>query len=579
MVYNMAYIEPNTNITFYKSTNLSMSFENSLYFSSTSAKDDYWTNATEYICARANKCSYQRLNRGTIRVEIPIATLYQADYMRFKNNSFENKFFYAFVTSVNYVNNVTTEVNFMLDPLMTWMGEFGLGQCLVLREHSRTDNVGDSLTDEGLQLGDYTIDHVYSLPKGVDYNDYRIVIAYADENARGGLYGGVYSGTVIDYCPTPEIANSTIDELVENNLADNITGIFMIPGYLAGNDDGVYDLSFTFDKGNDDFDGYVPRNNKLFTYPYHKIVVANNTGDEQTYRAEFFTKTNEKLKFRVYATINESANMILIPQNYKGTGDNYEEILTMATFPMCSWNYDSYKAWLAQYNAYFPQAMDMVEIQNSARTARVSTANTASSYTTAMNAIASPILGALSGLMGHGSGQSSVQNSAGQGMFGGMLSGVGNAWNTYNTNKMNSLTATSDNAIDLESKAREGMMYNSVIPTTPQVLKGKATPNALFSCGALMGFRVYDKKIQSQFARSIDDYFTMYGYTLNQVTTPSMNNRKFYTYVKTSGCNLGGSLPSDDARAIENIFDTGVRFWKDLNDIGNYNLVNTPLGA
>ena len=56
-----------------------------------------------------------------------------------------------------------------------------------------------------------------------------------------------------------------------------------------------------------------------------------------------------------------------------------------------------------------------------------------------------------------------------------------------------------------------------------------------------------------------------------------VNNRQYYTYVKTSGCNIGGELPADDARQIEDIFDSGIRFWKRLGDIGNYDLVNSPL--
>lgn len=545
----MSYIEPNTNITVYKGTGLSPNYENTLYFATEAEKDTYWNNARSYVCATFSKCYYQRSNKGTIRVEAPISMLYKADYMRFKNLSFENKYYYAFVTRVNYVSNDTTEIKYVLDPMMTWMGTFSPKQCLVLRTHWRTDKIGDNLLDEGMQIGDYVIDHENSVPSGIDYDDARIIIFYADEGGNGEMLGGVYSGTRSYSCTTPEQADAEIAELVSQNLADNIVGIMMLPGYLADIDGGFYNRGGNLSKYNDDFDGYVPKNNKLFTYPYHKIVVSNNAGAEQTYRPEFFTESNNLVAYRIVACVNTTVQMMFVPEKYKGSGTNWEEALSMPDFPMCSWNYDSYKAWLAQYNAYYPQSVDLIENQNQTRLVK-------STQGGLVNTVASAVQGvADKGVLGLATGAIS-----------GAIGALANTAETYVNNKQ-----------DLESKAREGMIYNSTIPTTAQVTKGKVTPSVLFATGSLFGFRVYDKKIQAQQAIAIDNYFTMYGYTCNRVQTPNMNNRKYYTYVKTSGCIIGGDVPADDAKNIENIFDSGIRFWKSLETIGNYDLVNTPI--
>lgn len=545
----MSYIEPNTNIILYKNTGLSPSYENTLYFATEAEKDTYWSNATSYMCATFNKCYYQRSNKGTIRVEAPIRDLYKCDYMRFKNLSFENKYYYAFVTRVNYVSNETTEIEYALDPMMTWMGTFSPKQCLVLRTHWRTDKVGDNLLDEGMQIGEYVIDHENSVPTGISYDDARIIIFYADEGGNGEMRGGVYSGTRSYSCSTPEQANAKIAELVSDNLADNIVGIMMIPGYLADVDKGFYNRGGNLSKYNDDFDGYVPKNNKLFTYPYHKVVVSNNAGSEQTYRPEFFTLSNELIAYRVVACVNTTVQMMFVPEKYKGIGTNWEESLSMPDFPMCSWNYDSYKAWLAQYNAYYPQSVDLIENQNQTRLVK-------SAQGGLVNTVASAVQGAADkGVLGLATGAIS-----------GAIGALANTAETYVNNKQ-----------DLEGKAREGMIYNSTIPTTAQVTKGKVTPSVLFATGSLFGFKVYDKKIQAQQAIAIDNYFTMYGYTCNRVQTPNMNNRKYYTYVKTSGCIIGGDVPADDAKNIENIFDKGIRFWKSLEILGNYDLVNTPI--
>ena len=75
----------------------------------------------------------------------------------------------------------------------------------------------------------------------------------------------------------------------------------------------------------------------------------------------------------------------------------------------------------------------------------------------------------------------------------------------------------------------------------------------------------------------IDDYFTMFGYAVRQIGVPNMNARPYFTYVKTVGCTVHGNMPSDHAKQIEQIFDKGVRFWKSVDNIGNYNLNNAPV--
>ena len=47
-----------------------------------------------------------------------------------------------------------------------------------------------------------------------------------------------------------------------------------------------------------------------------------------------------------------------------------------------------------------------------------------------------------------------------------------------------------------------------------------------------------------------------------------------WTYTKTRGCVLVGDAPADDVRAICNIYDSGITFWKNGNEVGNYSLDN-----
>ena len=82
-------------------------------------------------------------------------------------------------------------------------------------------------------------------------------------------------------------------------------------------------------------------------------------------------------------------------------------------------------------------------------------------------------------------------------------------------------------------------------------------------------------KVQPEIAKTIDDFFTEYGYATKRVKKPNINVRPHWTYTKTIGCNLKGNAPADDLKAIKDIFDNGITFWKNGDEIGNYSLDNS----
>ena len=83
--------------------------------------------------------------------------------------------------------------------------------------------------------------------------------------------------------------------------------------------------------------------------------------------------------------------------------------------------------------------------------------------------------------------------------------------------------------------------------------------------------------IKYEYAKCIDDYFTMYGYKQNKLAVPNLHARSRFTYIKTSNCKISGGAPTSDITAIENIFNSGIRFWVNPADIGNYTPPNNTL--
>lgn len=554
----MSYIEPNTDINLYTNTGLSPSYDNTLYFASEEEKNAYW-GQTLMPAAHFTKCSYQREKRGFIRVETPIYMIFHCDYMRFKNTNFENKYFYAFILSINYINNTTCEIQYQLDPLMTWMGLIEFNDCLILRQHTTTDNFGENINDEGVQLGDYVIKSRHEAPEAEGMG---ICICVANENSIGSYVGGIYGAVEIKFFNSANEANEYINSLVENNLQDNIVSMFMCPAeFMSTSSNGKINTNVSFEiTKSGALAGYTPKNKKCYTYPYTKFVVANGTGDEATYRPEFFN--DGTYKFDILGSINTNAQLVCFPDKYKGIVQNTEESISKSDYPSCAWNYDSYKAWLAQYNAYYPQNADLLSQTLETRTGK-----------TALNGLMSIFSGGVSSGVGQYLQEYNFPKSNYMGVGNNPILGAGMSAIGAGVNQVGNAV---NNLLDKEQLARERKVYNTTQPMTSQVMKGKVVPNAMEVLGLGRSFWFYEKVQNPQNMKIIDDYFTMYGYTINTVGKPNMNARPHYTYVKTEGCNIKANIPVDSAHAIEQIFDNGIRFWKNLSEMGNYSLDNSP---
>lgn len=529
----MAYIAPNSTIEFFPDFGVDPGYENTMYFASEQAKDTYFDGIIGKIQVTAQ--SYTRGERGVVKVQKTMAEMYKKGYMRYKNTSFENKWFYAFITSVEYINNITTAVHFEIDVMMTWMGDFTLGDCFIERQHTTTDVIGENTKEEGLETGEYVI-QTYSQTNL--FNDYAIYIFQTLSNATGeaeGItYGGIYSGLHMYYCVDEQSATDHINAMITANNLDSLVMIMIlpthfIPDHIHGSAQPTLDRFLITKPYTDFYYGtdpesdpqnppvqrrYTPRNKKLFCYPYNFLTVYNTEGESADYRYEDFNgcsgyKSVGQAAFTVRGVCNAESEISCIPEGYKGLTLNYGERLTMKKFPQCAWGADSYKAYIAQ-------------VQSGLGVALVSSAFQA--YAGAM--MGNPFT--LGSAVGTGIGE------------------------------ISKLVAMHANK-----------------PAMPAHAKGSQSADLFVAMGA-KDFYFLRMCITKEYAQIIDSYFDMYGYAIKEHGTPNMNARPKYTYVKTVGCVVKGEMPADDSRKIEEIFDKGVRFWKNHNEIGNYGVNNRP---
>lgn len=534
----MATIQPNSTIKLFTGVPLDNTYTDTLYFASGAARDSYFNSLSPLRTFTAN--SYQRVTSGVFEADCSIEQIYNANYMMFQNTGFENKWFYAFVTDLEYINNHNTRVHYEIDQLMTWLSECTLKQCFIEREHPTTDYVGQNILPEPVTLGEYKYQTYGELNSAVNHYAICLMRVSVDtgQGANGNIYDKVYSGgqlyavdaesssavsSINDFLATyvqqPEsIVNMYMVPLMllpiregTSSQADSYSQLAAVPGGIPA---GFFRTQLVPVSSYTTIDGYTPKNKKLWTYPYFFYHVDNGDGAGLDCRYEFFT--NGTPVFQIDGCITSPVQLRLTPLNYKGadeTGANEcrSEFLTIAGYPICSWNYDTYRAWAAQNSV-------PMTIQGGVA---------------AGSLVLALATGGVGGLV-----------AAGAGVLGTAINAVKQSY------------AASIQADTVKGNIQSGNVNFS---------KGKMT----FYGGAC--------GVTADYARMIDKFFTMFGYAFNQIGMPQISARPHWNYIKTNGCKLVGRCPADAIAKIKQIFDQGITFWKNASEVGDYSLDNSPV--
>ena len=307
---------------------------------------------------------------------------------------------------------------------------------------------------------------------------------------------------------------------------------------------------------------YTPKNNKLLTYPFKYGMYGTLSGERMEYRYELLPSSiisyadnvtdsdtsNYGLRFSVLSCILPSPMALCVARNYYCNNlgyhygmnqdsalydeRSYEFGVSLNEFPTIPTTIDGYNKYLAE---------------------------TSSSYNMG-------VLKSLLSLVSSGSDVKSVVN-------------------IDNVGAMAYQTAMAEVSVGLSYLERQ---TNAVL--NPNYAIGVfSAPNLIMSAG-YSGFYFWDYGVDIESAKVIDGYFTRYGYKLNANITPSRNNnekRKNFTFIKTVECNIEivnhtetvdniqivrNNMMQDDERAIEAIYNRGVRFWygKNANNVRLY---------
>ena len=565
------YIAPNSIIKLCNNVPIDNTYRNTLWFDNETAQLAYFNGKAKYTF---NAQSYQRANRGALKVSIAVENIYDCNYLMFQNTSFGNKWFYGFITNIEYISNDVSRVEYELDVMQTWFFDYTLGTNFVEREHSVTDGVGDNLIEENLEIGELKCNGAVTIDTYTN-RQYNPVVAATfnatwdsnegawvfDRSGGGAQYNACYSGLFLINLVNDARANLFIQQVTSEVLEDSIVAFFMYPADFIASPGGAviyYDNAVSIarpamDGSYPSIDGYTPKNHKLYTYPYSQLLVTDGGAQSVSLRYENFNAVN--CSFRIVGETAVNPTIALIPYNYLGmSGYDPHNAILMTGFPMCAYSTDLFKAFIAQ--TYGPAIGKLTPAHTETATQIASIGSTVGGIGSAVTDVAGTIFGANEAAY-------SPQLSAASHI---------NKWSLANHKSATSMIGSAINA------ANE--VFDSLHAYSNTFLQGfQAHGNQSDTCltnFGYKGFHFYPMTLKYDYARSVDSFFTMFGYATKCVKTPNRTSRPHWNYVQLKNTHIEGGIPFDHETVICAIYDRGITFWKNPAEVGDYSLDNRP---
>ena len=480
--------------------------------------------------AIASRLTFSFIKHGENRIKVDFTynDCLRANYIAFQNPDYSNKWFFAFIDKVEFVSPSTTILHYTIDEWSTWFKKLTLERCYVIREHVNDDTIGKHKIDEGLALGDYKVQsHLAD-----SYNNDLCVIMGMSEDMYNNYALGVnnYNGIPAplfyyrwDLTDADMTAFTSALQALASGKTDAIVSMFLAPKWLAPyrSTTRYVDTSTSVATQNlgisriTTIDGLTPKNNKTLCYPYCYIGLSNGVGNYIILEQEDWElDSNNEMVLTMYGVLNSGCSIKAVPINYKGNGVAWDESISVGKYPALAWANDIYTNWQTQ------NGINILGIPIDATTGKTA-------------------VGGIKALAG-----------ASTGDIASLGSGIG----------------------DMVGALQEDYRMSMI----PAGVRGSLnTGDALVSAGAnrLHAYRV---TIEYEFAKAIDDFFTLFGYKVNTLKTPNITGRRYWNFIQIGASEvLGyGNIPHEALDTINNIARAGTTIWHNHTYLGNYALNN-----
>lgn len=563
----MAVITPNSDVILLK-VPLEISDSNQLTFANATAQYNYFHSLPK---VELEKYTYQRKD-GTIRVGMLVDDLYEYNYVMYRNTNHDNKWFYAFITNVAYVNDSVSAISIKNDVWQTYQFDLTFKPSFVEREHVNDDTVGLHTVPENLETGEYEIVDLRNIPMFetlTPSTDWLICFQVTNlpnnlstYNSESTNIGGVFSTLHVFAVRTYTAAKQIITVYEEDSgvTVDDIKNVYMVPricvninmdtGAIAtggnptdltstsvGGGVSIYPLynyqidgPFTLQQPTVLAENYTPVNKKLYTYPYSYCFISNNNGNDLTLKWEDFPVetiedyTAKTITFYKAYVPSASISAKLYFDKYKTyeSGNSYATKLysygiNYGKVPICAWTTDYYTNWLTQNGVN--NALDI----------------------------------------GKGLVTGAVSGAAGGSLFGG-LGAIPGAIGGAVVGAISPIINT------------VGKTYQASV--TPDQSRGDLGTGDFTFAFSRNSMSLYMMSVRPEMAAIIDKFFSAYGYKVNTIKIPNVTGRTNWNYVKTIGCYIEAHIPQEDLAEIKAMFDKGVTFWHNPSTFADYSQTN-----
>ena len=447
------------------------------------------------------------------------------NYCMYQNTSYDDKWFYAFIEDCNYLSDGSCELKIKTDVFQTWQFDITWKQSFIEREHIAKSNdvIGANLVPENVETGEYISTNLQ--PTNNDLGDTCYVVSttekwltnYTIQNQSlptGTYYTGFDNlDGVYDYI-----------KMIDNNAgSDSINSIFVAPKGFFSNWSIVQDIT-----------GNVSTS---VNYEYNPSNIEITHVD---YLGNNYQPLNKKLLTFPFSFLQVS--------NHSGTIVNYrwEDFNLLSQFsegkyafkigcvltPSCScYLYPlNYKNILNNYDEGITFGKFPIGGWNS------------DTYTNWL-----------------------TQNGVNIGLS------IGASALTTMAGISSKTPSTTASGIIGIAQAIGSIYEHSLIPNQA---RGNVNVGDFNFTNNWLSIEFKRISIKNEFAKIIDDYFTMYGYATNELKLPNLNNRSNWNFVKTINANILGDIPQKDLEEIKSMFNNGLTLWHTTTHFLDYSQSN-----
>lgn len=547
----MAIVSPNT-VVYLLNVPIEKDQKNQMDFASATAQANYFlSKVVPGMSFTANDFTYQRKD-NVIRIGKEFDSVIPCNYVMYKNSYYNNKWFYAFIDRIEYVNPNLTNVYIKTDVFQTYQFDWTLEDSFVAREHVANDTLWAHTLPEPTPTPEYTYTSIYNkfydvntTFSGYDFDSCYCIGVYATPNGTdpsdiisvdsahqayatnchiiGGIPGPGYLFSPVSYGSLDtliallvtrhyEISYTVVIPLdTVDRYSSTVANVYII--HEHGSVNGLSGYSNINTKT---INGHTIKNNKLNCYPYRYITMTDHGSQKIPVKYELMTyKTVNNNQI-----INIGANFVtafaggsaptytLACTSYAGRNNDWSNSITVTSFPPCPYS-------IATYTQYTALHKNAIEVERERETFD----------------FAKSI------------GSSAVQIITGtaSGNVGGVVSGI-----------MEGISGQLDHK-DYIAK------YNDMKAMPPKVFCAPKGSAQIY--WETLGFQLFDTAITAEYAEIMDDYFDRYGYNVSIVKTPNYKSRQKWNYIETKDINIKGNIPQEDMQELKHIFNNGITIW------------------